>query len=449
MSDGTTRDWEQFCLKELGELSTSSVDKKVEPSEKWVSLINYMDVYRNDFILPNMDLMRVTASVSEIDRFQIRKDDVLFTPSSETPDDIGHAALVLDDMPCTLHSYHTVRFRQFSPRQIEGRYAGHIFKQRAFRKYVARHSTGSTRYTLSLAEFSQAKISVPPVMEQRWIAQILDTLDIQIRQTKALIVKLERIKQGLLTDFLTRGIDQNGRLRPTFGQAPHCYKDSLLGTIPKEWDVRPLIEAVSHKKNAIVDGPFGSNLKTVHYISSGIPVIQSGFVTSGAFQADSYFYISRSHFRSQSRSRVDPGDIVMAKIGAQAGMCAVLPESHTPAILAGNSLKITADNSAFHRDLLVAYLHRLYERTHMSSIRTETAQPAIGLTRLKSLLVPVPPIAEQEMMVDRLEVFQARLALEKRTLLKLFTKKTGLMDDLLTGSVRVTPLLQSAERVTA
>jgi type I restriction enzyme S subunit len=77
---------------------------------------------------------------------------------------------------------------------------------------------------------------MPDVGEQRKFAEVLDTLDTTIRQTEAIIEKLTQVKQGLLHDLLARGIDANGELRPPQSQAPHLYKDSPLGWIPREWD---------------------------------------------------------------------------------------------------------------------------------------------------------------------------------------------------------------------
>ena len=74
------------------------------------------------------------------------------------------------------------------------------------------------------------------VKEQRKIARILDTLDTTIRETEAIIAKLKAVKQGLLHDMLTRGLDENGELRPPQSEAPHLYKDSPLGWIPRQWE---------------------------------------------------------------------------------------------------------------------------------------------------------------------------------------------------------------------
>ena len=61
--------------------------------------------------------------------------------------------------------------------------------------------------------------------------------------------------------------------------------------IPIGWEEKPLIDFCEKSKRAIVDGPFGSNLKIIHYRKSGVPIITSGYVTDGAFKADEYLYV--------------------------------------------------------------------------------------------------------------------------------------------------------------
>jgi type I restriction enzyme S subunit len=79
-------------------------------------------------------------------------------------------------------------------------------------------------------------IDLPPINEQQQISKILDTLDTAICETESLIDKLKAIKQGLLHDLLTRGIEANGQLRPPQSEAPQLYKKSPLGWIPIEWE---------------------------------------------------------------------------------------------------------------------------------------------------------------------------------------------------------------------
>src|SRR5204862_7029284 len=81
------------------------------------------------------------------------------------------------------------------------------------------------------------RIKIPSLPTQQRIAKILTTADAVIEKTQAAIAKYKVIKQGMLQDLFTRGIDiTTNKLRPRFEDAPHLYKESKLGMIPKEWD---------------------------------------------------------------------------------------------------------------------------------------------------------------------------------------------------------------------
>lgn len=82
-------------------------------------------------------------------------------------------------------------------------------------------------------------------MKQRRIAQVLDTIDDVIRKTEELIAKLKQMKQGLLHDLLTRGVDDNGELRDP-ERHPELFQDSVLGRIPKGWDVERISFLLEH-----------------------------------------------------------------------------------------------------------------------------------------------------------------------------------------------------------
>lgn len=91
---------------------------------------------------------------------------------------------------------------------------------------------GSTMKHIKRGELREFFVSLPvDGGEQRKLAQILDTLDATIQETDAIIAKLKVVKQGLLHDLLTRGIDANGELRPPCSEAPHLYKLSALGSV--------------------------------------------------------------------------------------------------------------------------------------------------------------------------------------------------------------------------
>ena len=120
--------------------------------------------------------------------------------------------------------------------QISQDYLHHylVYSESGFRN----NSQGSTFEAINSKELRDWAISFPEFLqEQTQIATILSTIDRAIEQTEALIAKQQRIKTGLMQDLLTKGIDENGNIR---SEETHEFKDSPLGRIPVEWEVKPL-----------------------------------------------------------------------------------------------------------------------------------------------------------------------------------------------------------------
>lgn len=207
--------------------------------------------------------------------------------------------------------------------------------------------------------------------------------------------------------------------------------------IPEGWSVTFLENLTKHVKYGVVDGPFGSNLKSEHYRLMGIPVIQSGFVTSQKFMANNYLYVDEALFEREKRSATHAEDIIMAKIGAQAGTCALLPKGHPEAILAGNCLKITINPILAKNTYILEILHRKYEKDGFIDIKSVTAQPAISLTHLKKLKLLLPPLAEQEKIAEILSCWDEGIEKLSALIEKKKIQKKALMQQLLTGKHRL------------
>ena len=216
------------------------------------------------------------------------------------------------------------------------------------------------------------------------------------------------------------------------------YKQTEVGVIPEDWNVDSFASVTpSNGRNGIVDGPFGSNLKTIHYRKSGIPIVTSGFVTEGRFFADSYLYVDKEKFDDEKRSAVQAGDIVMAKIGARCGASAILPEWHQIGILSGNALKITVDQSRHSTFYIWQVLWNLYLRGRMEALRTVGAQPAISMAQLKQYKIPLPPFSEQRAIATVLSDVDALLAAQDKLIAKKRDIKQAAMQQLLTGKQRL------------
>ena len=122
------------------------------------------------------------------------------------------------------------------------RFAAKLLQSDAVFSEAIRTAFGTKMPRTSWSTLSRLSLFCPAEPEQRRIAEILDTVDEAIRRTEQVIEKLKQVKQGLLHDLLTRGIDDNGELRPPPEEAPHLYRNSPLGLIPRSWDVSTVDE---------------------------------------------------------------------------------------------------------------------------------------------------------------------------------------------------------------
>src|SRR6202521_3552381 len=171
--------WREEPLGEIAEVRGSNVDKKSRPFEIPVRLCNYLDAYREDYLDESHQYIAATATPAEITRFGLRAGDVLVTKDSETPDDIGVAAVMdaaPDDLVC---GYHLAIVRPTA--QLNPVWLAKQFGTTGVQRYLSARATGSTRYGLSNATLGNLPIVLPVRKEQDRIIEILRALDDAIR----------------------------------------------------------------------------------------------------------------------------------------------------------------------------------------------------------------------------------------------------------------------------
>ncbi len=281
---------------------------------------------------------------------------------------------------------------------------------------------------------------VPPLSEQRKIAEILDTLDEAIRQTEAILAKLKQVKQGLLHDLLTRGIDENGELRDP-ERHPEQFKDSPLGRIPKEWEVGPLRAYAGPGRPHLKTGPFGSSLKQEHWVPNGIPVVTIGSLGEGYFLPDELLYIGEATARALAAYALRPGDIVFSRV-ADVGRSVVVTEQEDGWIMSSNMMWISLDRARVNASFVQANIAaNNCVRDQISRFVNSAGRDVANATIMNHLQFPWCVLEEQNRIVSILRTAENRAGDEESHLAKLRLLKQGLMDDLLTGRVRVTALL--------
>lgn len=322
----------------------------------------------------------------------------------------------------------------------DGRFLAHWLSGHSdeFLRLVTEATHGTKR--IELADILDYPIDLPPVSEQRRIAEILDTLNEAILKTEQLVAKLKQLKQGLLRDLLTRGIDENGELRDPDSK-PAQFKLSLLGMIPIGWEVLSIECLLANVDPAMRSGPFGSALLKSELVESGVPLLGIDNVHVEHF-VDAYTrFVTPGKFVELSRYRVRPHDVMITIMGT-VGRCCIVPDHVGHALSSKHVWTLSFDRERYspllaclqlnHAPWVLRHLRRDEQGGIMSAIRSET---------LRTLLLPVPPPAEMREIERILTTLSSRIEHEQQDAAKLRLLRQGLMDDLLTGRARVTTLL--------
>jgi type I restriction enzyme S subunit len=274
--------------------------------------------------------------------------------------------------------------------------------------------------------------------EQAKIAEILSTVDRAIEHTEALIAKQERIKTGLMQDLLTHGIDKHGNLR---SESTHQFKDSPLGRIPVEWKVYPISRFGSKCRPWLRSGPFGSDLNTKHWVTEGVPVLTIGSLGEGEIIEKELLFVSDETSDALKGFRVQSRDIIFSRV-ADIGRSVVVREHQTDWIISSNLMRISLDSESANPEFL--YENIAFNPQIKAQLRTASnsgGREIVNGPILGGLLFPWPDIQEQSRIVSRLESVESIRRVLHEQLSKYLAFKTGLMQDLLTGKKRVTPLL--------
>ncbi|WP_421419233.1 restriction endonuclease subunit S [Pseudoalteromonas lipolytica] len=286
-------------------------------------------------------------------------------------------------------------------------------------------------YNLKLEEYLQTEVDtyVDRNLQEK-VADILSTIDNQIDSTQALIDKYTAIKQGMMADLFSRGIDPETKaLRPTFEEAPELYHKTPLGMLPKEWDAYD-IEDISD----VID-PNPSHRNPI-YRADGFAFISTvEFIEGDSVKTNTSRRVAESIVLEQERRcAFNENSIVFSRKGT-IGETRFVPTSCRFALL--DSLCVlnpkNVDVTYFYHSLRSPSL-----KTQINQMVMGQALPQVSIGRVRELLIPMPNDAtEQRLIGQRIGGIAELLNSELLHLRKLQAQKAGLMQDLLTGKVHV------------
>jgi len=264
-------------------------------------------------------------------------------------------------------------------------------------------------------QFSSINILLPPLPEQKKIAEILSSVDRSIEATEKLIAKLTDLKKALMQELFTKGIGHTK------------FKDSPLGRIPEEWEV------LSLKDIARVGYGLGQSPK---FVINGVPFIRATDIHDGLIYGDKILFINSNDVPKNRDVKLKEGDIIVVRSGAYTGDIGyVTQEWESKMSVCGYDLKVTP-SSCNPKFLCYWLLSEKTQKLHFELERSRSAQPHLNSEQVENTPIIFPKPTEQSEIASILSSNDSKIEKAKSRLNKLQDMKKGLMQDLLTGKVR-------------
>ncbi len=267
-----------------------------------------------------------------------------------------------------------------------------------FTEHSVRESKGSTNPYINFPDIAKYEFDLPPLDQQRRIAEILWAVD---------EVKVQK--------------QQLGDSLKTF------HKATLDSACSSAGDKRPMGEIVVYAS----DGPFGSKLKTEHYADSGARVIRLQNIGNGYFDDSDRAFISTEYFTELRRYEVRPGDVIVAGLGDEmhpVGRAALIPPTLGLAVNKADCFCIRADERTVLNAYLAYFLNSKPGTDQIAALAQGTTRMRINVGNLKTVLVSAPSIQRQREYIEELGRLEAAMAKVRHSLADTNTLMTRLLN---------------------
>lgn len=264
---------------------------------------------------------------------------------------------------------------------------------------------------------------------QKKVVDILQGVDMVINKALKQINKLSVMKQGMMADLFSRGIDPaTGKLRPSVQDAPELYHDTPLGPMPKAWDIVRAFDIAKEIVVGIVVEP------SQYYLSEGVAVFRSANIQENRINEENFVFMSEESNQKNRKSMLRTGDVITVRTGYPGTTC-VVPEKYNGA----NAVDIII--TRLKEDVLPHFfslwVNSDFGKGQVLSAQGGLAQQHFNVGAMKDLLLPKTSMEEQAAILETASSLLQTITLESNYLGKLKLQKAGLMRDLLTGKVPV------------
>lgn len=293
------------------------------------------------------------------------------------------------------YGFGSTEFHIVRPRtdRADARYLVHYLRQDRIRRQGKSRMTGSAGQRRVPEHFlAGLSVPVPPLPEQRRIAEILDKADVLRAKRRAALAQLDTLTQSIFLDM--------------FGDP---------ATNPKGWPRRQL-GSLAVKFS---DGPFGSNLKTEHYTEAGIRVVRLQNIGVGEFIDNDAAYISDRHFSGLKKHECLPGDVLVGTLGDPNLRACIQPDWLSVALNKADCVQIRPNKGLATPAFVCSLLNQTATERMAQNLMHGQTRVRISMGRLRCLQVPVPTVELQRDYTRRITAIEKLKATHHASLAEL------------------------------
>jgi len=420
-----THGWKQVRVKDVADSiqyghTASAVERKKGP--RFLRITDIQDGRVDWSAVPSCDI-----PPEEIPKYRLAQGDIVFARTGATT---GKSYLI-GDCPEAVFASYLIRVRVSAA--VYPRYLAAFFLSPAYWQQIEASKRGIGQPNVNGKILGEVLLPLPPLNEQRGIVAEIEK---QFTRLEAGVVGLRRVQanlkryraavlkaacEGKLVSTEAELATQSGRSFETGARLlerilterrqkwtvqgkykePAAPETANLTPLPEGWTWATVEQLAAPEPNSITDGPFGSNLKTEHYTDSGPRVIRLQNIGDGIY-VDEEAHISEAHFERLQKHRAFANDLVIAGFGENPPRSCIIPTTLGPAIVKADCIRFKP-HSGVAAKYLNAALNSEPVRKRTKNMVHGVGRPRLNLGEIKSIVLPLPPIAEQSWIVTEVE----------------------------------------------